>query len=425
MRKPREPGTVDRGHVIRLDPTVKQANAMARAAGVSRFTYNWALAEWKRQYEAGKRPSGPALGKQFNQIKREQFPWVMESPRDANSQPFADLGRAFSNFFASLSGKRRGKSVGYPQFRRRRVDDSFYVANDKFECRQRGKRGVVRLPVIGDVRMCEAFRWRGKVLSGRVYRQADRWYLAVACEVDARVPHVHRSPIVGVDLGLKTAVVPSHGPSVDAPKPLRASLRRLRRANRRLHRRKKGGANRNKARVQVARLHQRVACIRKDFWHKVTTDLVRENQAIVVEDLSMSFMLRNRRLARAASDVGLGMFRPMLQYKAPAYGGEVLVADRYYPSTQRCSGCVNIKSGDGKISLGESEYACDRCGAVMDRDVNASLNLEQYPRLAGNWSRETRTPTETVAPTRRTRVRRASVVADVGTKPEDALVLTN
>ena len=412
-----------RGHVIRLDPTCKQANALARAAGVSRFTFNWALAEWGRQYKAGEKPSANALKKQFNAVKREQFPWIMESPRDANSQPFADLGRAFSNFFASCKGTRKGRKIGYPTFRRLGVDDSFYVANDKFTMRSRGRRGVVRLPVIGDVRTMESLRWQGKILSGRVYRKADQWFIAVAVETQAVVVHVHQHGIVGVDLGLKTAVVPSHGVPVDAPKPLRAALRRLKRVNRRLHRRKKGGNNRRKAQILAARLHRRIANVRKDFWHKLTTRLCRENQTVVIEDLSIGFMLQNRRLARTASDVGLGMFRPMMLYKAPVYGTEVVVADRLFPSTQRCSSCSDIKSGEEKIVLGVSEYICDSCGIIEDRDRNAAMNLEQYPRLEGNWRRVPRTPMDDRASTRRSR--RAGVVAEVGTKPERVLALTH
>ena len=155
MKNPTPQGMTNRGHVIRLDPTTRQVQALSQAAGTSRFVYNWALAKWTEQYRSGEKPSAQNLKKQFNAIKGSEFPWVLESPRDANSQPFADLGRAFSNFFASCSGKRKGRKIGYPTFRRRGVDDSFYVANDKFKVRQRGKRGVVRLPVIGDVRMQE------------------------------------------------------------------------------------------------------------------------------------------------------------------------------------------------------------------------------------------------------------------------------
>jgi putative transposase len=405
------------GHVIRLDPTTKQANALARACGVARFTYNWALAEWNRQYKAGEKPSANALKKQFNQIKRGSFPWIVESPRDANSQPFADLGRAFSNFFSSLKGTRRGRKIRRPVFKKKGQHDSFYVANDRFSLHSRGKRGIVRLPVVGDVRTTEPLRWRGKILSGRITRRADRWYLSVAVDVpDANrcvMNSPKRRPAIGVDLGLKTTLALSDGTALNAPMPLKKSLRQLCRANRRLHRRKKGGRNCRKARIAVARLYQRIANVRKDFWDKITTRLVRENQTIVVEDLSMSFILKNRGLARTASDVALGMFRPMLLYKARLHESEIVVADKFFPSTQRCSGCGEIKNASERLTLKDRVFVCNHCGFVVDRDHNASLNLERYPRLEGNWRQVPSTPMDDRAATRR--LRRASPVAEVGT----------
>jgi putative transposase len=403
--------------VIRLNPTFAKANALARACGVSRFVYNWALAEWDRQYRVGEKPSAQELKKRFNQIKREQFPWITESPRDANSQPFADLGRAFSNFFASCKGTRRGRKMGRPTFRKRGVNDSFYVANDKFRVWQRGKRGVVRLPVIGDVRMREPLRWQGKILSARVSRRADQWFISINVETRVVRPHVHEHAIVGVDLGLKTAMVPSHGDSIDGPKPLRVNLRQLARANRELSRRKKGSANRNKSLIKIARIHQRMGNVRKDWWHKVTTDLCRKNQAVVIEDLQMDFMRKNRRLSRAVMDVAPGMFRPWLLYKAAIYGSQILVADHRYPSTQRCARCGNIKTGEDKIGLGVSVYHCGRCDHRDDRDRNAALNLEQYPRLEGNWSREARTSMEDHASTDGAKAALASGIEEVETKP--------
>lgn len=416
MRKPTPIGHTIRGHAIRLDPTIKQANALARAAGVSRFTYNWALTEWNRQYAAGIRPSMGELRRQFNALKGEQFPWIYESPRDANSQAFVDLDAAFNNFFSSCRGGRKGRRMNPPTLHRRGVNDSFYVANDRFSLRKRGKRGVVRLPVIGDVRMQEHLRFDGKILSGRVYREADRWFISINVEFDARVQHVHECAIVGIDLGLKTAVIPSHGDSEDAPKPLQGNLRQLVRATKKLHRRVKGGRNRNKARVLLARMYQRITNIRKDFWHKLTTRLCRENQTVVIEDLELSFMLKNRSLARVAMDVGLGRFKPMLLYKAPMYGGAVVVADRFFPSTQRCSNCGFVKTGDEKIVLGVSEYTCDKCGFTEDRDRNAALNLEQYPRLAGNWGQKAQTPMDDRTSTCSVETDRACMVAEVGTE---------
>lgn len=405
--------------MIRLDPTFAKANALARACGVSRFTYNWGLAEWKDQYAMGGRPNANEIKRLFNAIKETEYPWIMESPRDANSQAFADLGCAFSNFFASCKGTRKGRRVDYPTFRKRGVDDSFYVANDRFKVWQRGKRGVVRLPVIGDVRMMEPLRWQGKILSARVFRRADQWFIAINVETRVVKPpnHVHEHAIVGVDLGLKTAITPSHGDPIDAPKPLKDALRSLKRVNRELHRRKKGSKNRNKTRNKAAKKHLRVANVRQDWWHKRTTDLCRENQTAVIEDLAMSFMLKNRRLARAATDVGLGRFKPMMLYKAPIYGTEIIVADRQFPSTQRCPCCGNIKTGAHKIGLGESEYVCNKCGYRGDRDRTAAFNLEQYPGLQGNWSRETQTSMDDLASTRRAKAQQASRIVEVETKP--------
>jgi putative transposase len=401
VRSPSAPNTSDRGHVIRLDPTIAKANALIRACGVSRFTFNWGLAEWGRQYKAGVKPTALKLKKQFNMIKGEQFPWITESPRDANSQPFADLGRAFSNFFASCKGTRKGRKTGYPTFRKRGADDSFYVANDTFKVWQRGKRGVVRLPVIGEIRMMEPLRWQGKILFGRVFRKADQWFIAINVEARVAKPHVHEHAIVGVDLGLKPAIITSHGDPIIAPKPLKATLRSLKRAQRELNRRKKGSRNQNKSRIKVAKKYQRMTNVRQDSWHKASTDLCRENQTVVIEDLCQDFMLKNHWLAQTASDVGLGMLRPMLLYKAPVYGTELIIADRRYPSTQRCSCCGNIKLGAEKIGLSVSEYRCEKCGFSEDRNRNAALNLEQYPGLQGNWSRETRTSMDDPASTRR------------------------
>ena len=423
-REPKPLGFTERGHVIRLDPTCKQANALVRAVGVARFTYNWALDEWNRQYSAGKKPSAFALKKQFNAIKRDLFPWIMESPRDANSQAFTDVGRAFNNFFASRSGKRKGPKIRHPKFHKKGRNDSFYVANDQFSVRERGKRGVVRLPLIGDVRMFEKLRWCGKILSARIYRKADCWYIAIAVETVDNRPNKHQYPIVGVDLGVKTAIVTSHGEQIDAPKPLRKALKRLKRLNRCLHKKKKGSKNRNKARIKVARLHQRIANVRTDFWHKNSTKLCLENQEVVIEDLNVKAMFKNKKLARAASDVAIGMFRPMMVYKSVAYGTKLTVADRYYPSTQRCSNCGDFKIGEDKLVLGDSVYVCEKCDMVKDRDKNAALNLEQYPRLSGNWTLMSRTSMEDYTATRLAKVNRASIVVEVETKP-CSLVNTN
>ena len=155
-----------------------------------------------------------------------------------------------------------------------------------------------------------------------------------------------------------------------------------------MHRREKGSRNRHKARLHVARIHERVANIRKDFMHKITTRLCRENQAVCIEDLNVKGMMANHCLARAISDVGFGMFRQFVTYKGPIYGCEVIIADRFFPSSKRCSRCGHVKE---VLSLSERTYTCDVCAMVKDRDENAALNLESYPRLAGNGRKATPT----------------------------------
>ena len=409
MRKrPSKPvGHENLGHTIALEPTCKQAQMLARATGCSRFAYNWGLAEWGRQYRADEKPSADKLKKQFNFLRGEVFPWTYESPRDATSEAFRDLGSAFSAFFSSQSGERKGPKIGYPTCRKRGKNDSFYVANDKFHVD--GKR--IYLPRIGSVKMTESLRLTGKILSARVKREAGRWYVSIAVQGEFRRPIAHQRSIVGVDLGIKTAIVPSHGDPIESPKPLAAALKRLRRANRVLHRRKKGGQNRYKARMRVARIHQYVGNVRRDWAHKVTTKLCCENQAIVIEDLNVSGMLKNERLARAISDVGFGMIRVFLTYKGRIFNCNVQVADRWFPSSKRCHQCGNEKH---ILELSERVYACDACGLIEDRDLNASKNLEQYPRLAGNWGRKARTPMDDCISTR---LGRASAVDEVGTNP--------
>lgn len=348
-------------HKIRLDPNPTQAKALARACGVARFTWNWALAEWNRQYEAGEKPNTMALKKQWNAIKREQFPWVLESPSDANLQPFADLQRAFTNFFAGRARR--------PRFKKRGQHDSFYIANARFDVDGRS----VRLGPLGWFRMREELRFNGKILSARVSREADQWFIAIQVELAEALPQTVGEGTVGVDLGIAHLATMSNGEVVDAPKPLAQKLTKLRRLQRSVSRKQRGSRNREKAKRKVARLHLRIRNIRNDCLHRLTTKLCRENQAVVIEDLNVAGMVHNRHLARAIADVGMGEFRRQLTYKADLYGVALLVADRWYPSSKTCSACGAVTP---HLALSERTFVCAECGAVMDRDLNAARNLE-------------------------------------------------
>lgn len=386
-------------HKIALYPTPEQADYFNRACGTARRVWNWALGEWNKQYAAGRKPNAMALKKQFNAIKYSDpqwldengQPWLKGIHRDAHAQPFAYLAKAWNRFFTA---KKAGKPAYEPQFKKKgRCRDSFYVANDKFK--MDGK--AICLPKIGKVAMSEALRFEGKILGATVSRTADRWFVAVQVEVPDAQFYRRRTAqeINGIDLGIKAAATLSSGESIEAPKPLKAALRRLKIRGRRVSRKieaakisagfapnarlSKGtrlpvSNNRKKSSATLATLHARIANIRADFTHKLTTRLCRENQAVVIEGLHVKGMLANDKLARAISDVGFGMFRSQIEYKAKRYGTRLIIADRWYPSSRLCSVC------DWKnevLTLRDREWTCPQCGTHHDRDLNAALNLKR------------------------------------------------
>ena len=355
-------------HKIALDLTEAQEAYCRRAAGTARFTYNWALAEWKRQYAAGEKPNATTLKAQWNAIKYAQYPWLIDMHRDAHAQPFTNLGKAFAKFFRH--------ETGYPTFKKKGDHESFYVANDK--CTTQGKR--IRLPKIGWVRMHEALRFTVKLLSAVVSRTADRWFVSLAIQIPERQPVCENQAVVGVDLGVLTLATLSTGEKVHGPKPLRRLLQSLRRCNRVLARRVKGSANWEKARRKLVKLHYCIACQRAAALHKLTTDLVRRFGTIIIEDLHVQGMVRNHHLARAISDMGFGAFRWMLTYKAQAAGAELVVADRWFPSSKLCSQCGVVAES---LPLSQRIFQCSDCGYAANRDLNAALNLANYPGLQG------------------------------------------
>ena len=376
------------GQVIALQLTVWQTIACSRAAGCARFAYNWALEEWTRQYRAGGKPNANKLKKQFNKIKGDLFPWIYDSPKDANQEAFADIGTAFKNFFESLSGKRKGPKIGYPVKKKKFEHDSFYVSNDHFKMDPGGK--YVTLPKIGRVRIRETLRFQGKIMGARVTRVADRWYLSVQVECgEVKRPATHKVKVLGVDLGIKTTIFTSEGEPISGPTPLKKALKQLRRTQRKAARRVKGSKNQIDAYLQIAKINARVVNVRRDFQHKITTKICRENQTVVIEDLNVEGMKRNRRLARALHDIGFATILRFLGYKGPLHGTHIIQASRWFPSSKRCSHCGNVKE---HLDLSERIYRCDACGFVCDRDLNAALNLKQYPGLPGNWGISSPTP---------------------------------
>lgn len=350
-------------HKIALDPNIEQAVYFARACGTARFAWNWALAEWQKQYKEGGKPSEGALRRQLNAIKRSEFPWMLEITKAAPQQAIKNLGTAFKRFF-------EGKAK-YPRFKKKGTHDSFRAENGPDTFAFNDKR--IRLPVIGWVKMREALRFSGKVKSATVSRVADRWFVSVTVEVEHAIPVRESQAVCGVDLGVKALATVSDGSVYEGPKALRTNMKKLKRLNRSLSRKVKGSANREKAKTKLARLHARIANIRKDALHKLTTVLVRRFAVIGIEDLNVRGMMQNRKLARAVADMGFFEFRRQLDYKAPMHASRIAVADRWYPSSKTCHVCGLIHDG---MDLSVREWECAGCGAHHDRDYNAACNLK-------------------------------------------------
>src|SRR5690349_21872361 len=293
-----------RAHKIRLHPTPEQANYFARAAGIARFVWNWALAEWNRQHEAGEKPTALKLKKQFNAIRREQFPWTWDVTKNASDQPFLDLGKAFTAFFEGKHGRPTFKS-------KKKSKPSFYLANDQFELGDHR----IWIPKLGWVNLAENLRLQGKVTGARITKTADWWFVSIQVELPAAVP-VKRPAAVGIDVGLNRLATLSTGEGVENQAFLKTALKKLRAANKRLHRRKPGSKNREKAHRELARLHYRIACLRDDALHKLTTQVTSCYGIVGIETLNIKGLLKNRRLARSFSDAALGKLLNLLTSKA-------------------------------------------------------------------------------------------------------------
>lgn len=340
-------------HRIQLQPRNRHITAFNKACGVARYTWNWALDRWQKEYEAGNKPKANELKKQWNAEKPD---WVYESPKGANQAPFTNLNKAFQRFFKKL-----GK---YPKFKRKGGHDSFYVENDKLSIDGR----YVRLPKIGRVKMTEELRFPGKVMSATVSREADRWFISFT--VDTEIQPKRGDEVIGIDLGVKDAVVLSDGTKFSGTKPLKRKLKLLKKRQRQHSRKQKGSNNRKKSAIRLARFHRKIKNQRKDFLHKVSSHIVSRAKTVVIEDLNVRGMLKNHKLARAISDIGFYEFRRQLEYKCRMNAVELIIADRWFPSTKLCRFCGTIN----EMSLADRTFKCD-CGHTEDRDVNAAQNL--------------------------------------------------
>jgi putative transposase len=367
-----------KAHKIRLNPTPDQAAYFTRCVGVARFVYNWGVEQWKRQYAAGENPSAYTLKKQFNVVKREQFPFVGAVAKDVAEGAFTNLAAAFKNFFDSHTGKRSGQKMKYPRFKsKKRSKRSFRLNNDKFKVVGHG----LYVPRLGWVNMAEQLRFQGKIMGAVVSKEADWWYVAISVEVPQPAQVQFPKQSVGIDLGVETLATLSDGVTFENQKVLRAELVKLKRLNRELARRQKGSQRWLHTKRKLARFHQRIAEKRRDYLHKMTTQISTTYRIIGVEDLHVTGMVKNRRLALSLVDVGMGEIVQQLRYKSACAGGSVQAVDRFFASSKTCFACNSLISA---LPLGIRRWICPGCGNDNHRDLNAAKNIEREAlRLLG------------------------------------------
>lgn len=359
---------------VRLYPTRGQQQALARTFGCARVVFNDALAA-RRTARAKGLPfpkSGDLSKLLITQAKQTpERAWLANAPVGVMQQALRDLDTAYRNFFGSLSGKRKGPKVAEPRFRSRRNNRQAarYTRSDRWAITPGGK---LRLPKVGEVRVRWSRELPSKPSSVTVVKDAaGRYFASFVVETDTSEVLPESAGEVGIDLGLTHFAILSDGRKIASPKFFRRAEKKLRKAQQELSRKTKGSSNRKKAVLKVARAHARTANARRDFHHKLSTTIIRENQAVHVEDLAVRGLARTR-LAKSVHDAGWSAFIGMLEYKAARYGRIFTKVDRFFPSSQLCSAC-GFKGGSKPLAV--REWTCRECDTVHDRDVNAARNI--------------------------------------------------
>ena len=366
---------------VRLEPNKKQMSKLFQSAGVARWAYNWTLGKQEENYKnGGKFIKNGELRKELTQLKQtEDLKWLNAYSNNITKQAIKDACDAYYKYFKGLSGKPKFKS-------RRKSPPKFYQDTEKIKF----KDGKVRLEKIGWVKLSEKNRIPEdiKYTNPRVKFDGVHWYVSVGIEVEKK-PVELTGCSIGIDVGVKELAVCSNieeaYKNINKTKKLRKIEKKLKRLQRKVsnkyEKNKEGRSyvktgNIIKLEKNIKKLHRRLDNIRTDYRHKVTTEIVKTKPSrIVMENLNISGMMKNKHLSKAIQQQGLYEFSKFIKYKAERQGTEFVEADKWYPSSKTCSECGYVKA---KLSLSEREFRCECCGAVIDRDKNASINLSRY-----------------------------------------------
>lgn len=356
----------------RIYPKNHQLTPLAKAFGSSRVVWNdawWLYKSAERNNLARpKKVSSLVITKAKKTKERE---WLTEVSSVVLQQSLRDLETAWSNYFSSRKGIRKGKEVGKPKPKKKHSRQAIRFANNAFSVHSQS----VYLAKIGHVKVVFSRPLPNRPSSVTIIKDTTgRYFASFVVEVPEQIAS-QTDKSCGIDLGLTHFCILSAGEKIENPRLHKKMLRKIKKANRRLAKAKKDSNRRKKRKLRLAKLHARVKDQRKDFLHKLTTRLVAENQSLAIEDLNVSGMVKNRKLSRAISDAGWAKFKTMLQAKCDRHGRDLTIVDRWYPSSQVCSCCS--KSG-GKKELDVREWECLFCNTIHDRDINAATNLSRW-----------------------------------------------